>query len=82
MYIALDKLKNQAVKQALILVPERSIGASFSNEPLIAGGFWAGWAVRPKWNLCAMPGGEETGFVATGKVNAVDEFLSDYPGRR
>jgi superfamily II DNA or RNA helicase len=75
MYIALDKLKNQGVKQALILVPERSIGSSFSDEPLAAYGFWADWTVRPKWNLCAMPGGEETRSAATGKVKAVGEFL-------
>jgi len=76
MYIALDKLKNQGVKQALIMVPERSIGASFSDEPLFAGGFWADWTVRPKWNLCAMPGGEETRSAATSKVKAVGEFLN------
>ena len=28
MYIALDKLANQSVKQAIIVVPERSIGAA------------------------------------------------------
>jgi hypothetical protein len=76
MYIALDKLKNQGVKQALIMVPERSIGASFSDEPLFDGGFWANWTVRPKWNLCAMPGGEETRSAATSKVKAVGEFLN------
>lgn len=75
MYIALDKLANQGVKQALIVVPERSIGASFSDEPLSSNGFWADWIVRPKWNLCAMPGGEETRSAATGKVKAVGEFL-------
>jgi superfamily II DNA or RNA helicase len=75
MYVALDKLTNQGVKQALIVVPERSIGASFSDEPLSATGFWSDWTVRPKWNLCAMPGGEETRSAATGKVKAVGEFL-------
>ncbi len=76
MYIALDKLRNQGVKQALIVVPERSIGASFSDEPLSANGFWADWSVQPKWNLCAMPGNEETRSAATGKVKAVGEFLA------
>ncbi|MFC6647283.1 DEAD/DEAH box helicase [Granulicella cerasi] len=76
MYIALDKLANQGLKQALIVVPERSIGASFSDEPLAAHGFWADWTVRPKWNLCAMPGGEENRSAATGKVKAVGEFLT------
>src|SRR5580692_8040368 len=59
MYIALDKLANQDVKQALIVVPERSIGASFADEPLSKSGFWADWTVKPRWNLCAMPGGED-----------------------
>ena len=36
MFIALDKLPNQGVKQAIIVVPERSIGGSFADEPLDA----------------------------------------------
>ena len=51
MYIALDKLANQGVKQALIVVPERSIGSSFSDEPLSAHGFWADWTVKPRWSV-------------------------------
>ena len=31
MFIALDKLQNQGVQQAIIVVPERSIGASFAD---------------------------------------------------
>ena len=34
MFIALDKLQNQGLKQAIIVVPEKSIGASFNDEPL------------------------------------------------
>ena len=34
MFIALDKLANQALKQAIVVVPERSIGGSFQDEPL------------------------------------------------
>ena len=34
MFVALDKLKNQGLKQAIIVVPEKSIGASFNDEPL------------------------------------------------
>jgi hypothetical protein len=34
MFIALDKLHNQGIKQAIIVVPEKSIGASFNDEPL------------------------------------------------
>jgi superfamily II DNA or RNA helicase len=69
MFIALDKLENQGVKQAIVVVPEKSIGASFSDEPLSKHGFWADWLVQPKWNLCNAPG--EDG----GKVNSVGVFL-------
>ena len=34
MFIALDKLANQKLKRAVIVVPEKSIGASFHDEPL------------------------------------------------
>ncbi|MEA5451812.1 DEAD/DEAH box helicase [Leptolyngbya sp. CCNP1308] len=71
MFIALDKLENQGLKQALIVVPEKSIGSSFHNEPLSQWGFWADWQVEPRWNLCDAPG-EDNG----GKVNAVQKFLA------
>ena len=32
MFIALDKLHNQGLRQAIIVVPERTIGASFHDE--------------------------------------------------
>jgi superfamily II DNA or RNA helicase len=70
MFIALDKLMNQGVRQAIIVVPERSIGASFHDEPLTSYGFWADWKVEPKWSLCDAPGGDNG-----GKVNAVGRFL-------
>ncbi len=70
MFIALDKLHNQGLTQAIIVVPEKSIGASFNNEPLRQFGFWADWQVEPKWNLCNAPG--EDG----GKVNSVKAFLA------
>ncbi len=69
MFIALDKLHNQGVKQAIIVVPERSIGASFADEPLSQYGFFANWKVVPRWNLCDASGTEE------GKVAAVGSFL-------
>lgn len=69
MFVALDKLQNQGLKQAIIVVPERSIGASFNDEPLSKFGFWADWKVEPKWNLCNAPG--EDG----GKVKSVKAFL-------
>jgi hypothetical protein len=69
MFIALDKLENQGLKQAIVVVPEKSIGASFGDEILTKQGFWADWLVQPKWNLCNAPG--EDG----GKVNSVGVFL-------
>lgn len=70
MFIALDKLENQGLKQAIIVVPEKSIGSSFHDEPLSQFGFWADWHVEPKWNLCDAPGGDNG-----GKVDAVKKFL-------
>jgi superfamily II DNA or RNA helicase len=70
MFIALDKLTNQGVKQAIIVVPEKSIGSSFHDEPLSKHGFWADWHVEPKWNLCDAPGNDNG-----GKVNALGAFL-------
>ncbi|MDQ1230721.1 DEAD/DEAH box helicase [Sphingomonas sp. SORGH_AS_0879] len=75
MFIALDKLHNQGVKQAIIVVPERSIGGSFADEPLSAHGFWADWTVKPHWNLCNTPGADDVK-VAKSKVKAVGEFLA------
>lgn len=75
MFIALDKLVNQGLKQAIIVVPERSIGGSFSDEKLTDHGFWADWVVRPQWNLCNAPG-EDNGKVAKSKIKAVGEFLA------
>ena len=70
MFIALDKLNNQGVKQAIIVVPEKSIGSSFHDEPLSKHGFWADWHVEPKWNLCDAPGNDNG-----GKVNSLGAFL-------
>ena len=70
MFIALDKLANQGLKQAIIVVPEKSIGASFNDEPLSNYGFWADWQVEPKWNLCNAPGNDNG-----GKVKSVGAFL-------
>jgi superfamily II DNA or RNA helicase len=71
MFIALDKLHNQGLRQAIIVVPEKSIGASFHDEPLTRFGFWADWTVAPKWNLCNAPGTDNG-----GKVNSVGAFLT------
>ena len=70
MFIALDKLHNQGLKQAIVVVPEKVIGASFSDELLSRFGFWADWRVEPKWNLCNAPGSDNG-----GKVKSVGAFL-------
>lgn len=70
MFIALDKLHNQGLRQAIIVVPEKTIGSSFADEPLTKYGFWADWTVEPRWNLCNSPGTDG------GKVNSVGAFLN------
>src|SRR5215207_5392728 len=70
MFVALDKLKNQGLKQAIIVVPERSIGASFHDEALSQSGCGADWKVNPRWNLCDAPGSD-----SNGKVDAVKKFV-------
>ena len=74
MFIALDKLNNQGLRQAVIVVPERSIGGSFADEPLSQYGFYCDWQVAPQWNLCNAPGVDEPR-VAKSKVDAVRKFL-------
>lgn len=74
MFIALDKLRNQGLKQAIIVVPERSIGSSFADEPLTKFGFWADWTVKPQWNLCNAPGADSARAASTN-VGAVRKFL-------
>ncbi len=75
MFIALDKLHNQGLAQAIIVVPEKSIGGSFADEPLASYGFWADWTVKPQWNLCNAPGPDEER-VDPSKVKAVGQFLA------
>ncbi len=70
MFVALDKLNNQGIKQAIIVVPEKAIGASFNDEPLSTYGFWSDWLVEPKWNLCNAPGNDNG-----GKVKSLGAFL-------
>jgi hypothetical protein len=71
MFVALDKLANQGLRQAIVVVPEKSIGASFADEPLSRDGFFTDWTVAPRWNLCNAPGGDNG-----GKVDAVAVFLA------
>ena len=75
MFIALDKLNNQGLRQAIIVVPERSIGGSFADEPLSQYGFYWDWQVAPQWNLCNAPGVDEPR-AAKSKVDAVRKFLA------
>ena len=70
MFIALDKFHKQGLKQTIIVVPEKAIGASFYDVPLRQFGFWADWTVEPKWNLCNAPGSDNG-----GKVKSVGVFL-------
>src|SRR6056297_691584 len=69
MFIALDKLRNQGLTQAIITVPEKSIGSSFADEPLSDFGFWADRQLVPKWNLCNAPGADGS------KADSVGSFL-------
>lgn len=55
MFVALDKLKNQGIKKAIIAVPERSIGKSFRNTELEKFGFYSDWFVKPENDL-TVPG--------------------------
>ena len=70
MFIALDKLHKQGVKKAIVAVPERSIGGSFSNEPLSKYGFFTDWELEEKNNLCT-PGGDGN----SSKVTALKDFI-------
>ena len=69
MFLSLDKTTNQDIQQAIIIVPEKTIGKSFDNTNLSDYGFWADWQVNPKWNLCNSPGEEG------GKIKSVKAFL-------
>ena len=75
MFITLDKLHHQGLLQAIVVVPERSIGSSFADEPLSQHGFERDWRVAPQWNLCNAPGADEPR-VAKSKVDAVRQFLA------
>lgn len=67
MFIGLDKLQNQGLRKVIVAVPERSIGASFRDTKLTAGGFFRDWKLDR--DLCGV--GSETG----SKVAELIEFL-------
>ncbi len=74
MFVALDKLHRQKLKQVIIAVPERSIGSSFADEPLSQYGFDWDWRVNPRWNLCnEQDDGDSSS--ERSKVKAVGRFL-------
>ena len=68
MFIGLDKLFHQGIKKVIVAVPERAIGASFSQIELTKFGFSADWNPNPRYNLCT-PGSEKS------KVFAFLDFL-------
>src|SRR4051794_37524277 len=73
MFIALDKLRNQGLREAIVAVPERSIGASFRTTTLTTDGFPADWTLD--LDLCGV--GSETG----SKVRELVAFLRSPKGR-
>ncbi|MCH5236134.1 MAG: DEAD/DEAH box helicase family protein, partial [Muribaculaceae bacterium] len=75
MFVALDKLENQGVRKVIVAVPQKNIGRSFNDTPLIQFGFFADWRVPPYWNLCATAGSESS------KKEKVREFL-DHPNAK
>lgn len=51
MFVALDKLKRQGLKKAIIAVPEKSIGKSFRSTNLSDFGYYWDWVVKEENNL-------------------------------
>ncbi|MPT48747.1 MAG: ATP-dependent helicase [Sphingobium sp.] len=72
MFVGLEKLRTNAVDRVVIAVPERSIGSSFRNTGLAAGGFHTDW--RLDLDLCTV--GSETG----RKVDELIGFLRGESG--
>lgn len=76
MFIALDKIINQGLGKVIVVVPERSIGASFKPTPLTDFGFFADWNPQDKYNLCT-PGSDDS----KSKVQTFKNFLADVEAR-
>ncbi|WP_313391724.1 helicase-related protein [Sphingobium yanoikuyae] len=72
MFVGLEKLRTNAIDRVVIAVPERSIGSSFRNTGLAAGGFHSDW--RLDLDLCTV--GSETG----RKVDELIGFLRGESG--
>jgi len=69
MFVALDKLQNQELKQAIIVVPEKSIGSNF-NDDLSASSAFGLTGVWSRNGTCAM-----LPALTTGQVKSVRAFL-------
>lgn len=74
MFLGLEKLRTRDVDRVVIAVPERSIGSSFRNASLAAGGFHSDWQLD--LDLCTV--GSETG----RKVDELIGFLRGEGGAR
>ena len=72
MFLALDKLQNQAIKKVIVAVPETAIGSSFTSTDLTSYGFYTDWDVEERWNLCLS--GEENK-ANRQKVKTFEEFM-------
>ena len=72
MFLGLDKLVNQGLKKVVVAVPEMSIGGSFKDTKLTDYGFFAGWTVEPKYNLCVA--GSDA---SASKTKAFQDFMAD-----
>lgn len=68
MFVALDKLKNQGLKKAIIAVPEKSIGKSFRSTELKKFGYYWDWVVKDENNLT-------TSGTAKSKVQQFIDFM-------
>lgn len=70
MFLALDKLRYQGIKKAIVAVPEKTIGRSFANTDLEKFGFFTDWRVAKYYNLCDAENEQ-------GKVKRFKEFMAD-----
>lgn len=70
MFIALDKLYSQGIKQAIVAVPESMIGRNFSNVKLTEQGFWADWEIPERRYLC------DVSPTAGDTIDSIGEFLN------
>ena len=68
MFVALDKIKNQGIKKAIIAVPEKSIGKSFRSTELKKFGYYWDWVVKDENNLT-------TSGTAKSKVQKFIDFM-------